>query len=158
MQSPVSSQGRLSRAEKRRLWIFAGAGFFVSPGAWLLQVIVSEAVSAQTCDATTTPLPSPGVSHMHLWLYGTSAVAFLISAACAALAAYGFVLLDAREQRIKDRQENGGPPRQPPRDQEEIGRKRFIAMCSAMIGCGFAVGLIFTVLAEIFLVSCSRWH
>ncbi len=37
----------MTEREKRRLALCAGAGFFLSPGAWLLQVIISETVSAQ---------------------------------------------------------------------------------------------------------------
>ncbi|CAL8480583.1 hypothetical protein [Caballeronia sp. S22] len=158
MQTRVPTDEGLTQAEKRRLWIYAGAGFFISPGAWLLQVIVSETVSAQTCDATTTPLRSPGVSHMHAWLYATSALALGISIVCAALSTYGFALLRARHKRIR---EQGGPHElneQPPREHEEISRKRFIALCSTLIGCGFVVGLVFTILAEVFLDSCSQWH
>lgn len=158
MQTPVSSDERLSQAERRRLWLCAGAGFFVSPGAWLLQVIVSETVSAQTCDAITTPLVAPGVSHMHAWLYGASIAALVISIACASLATYGFLLLQRRQKRIKERRKDQQPGEQRSRDEEEIGRKRFIALCSALIGCGFVVGLVFTIQAEVFLVSCSQWH
>ena len=158
MQSSVSEQGRLTPAEKRRLWICAGAGFFISPGAWLLQVIVSETVSAQTCAATTTPLKSPGVSHMHAWLYATSAVALLISVVCAALATFGFCFLRAKQKRVSAGIVETQSVRQPPRELEEINRKRFIAVCSVLIGCGFAIGLVFTILAEVFLVSCSQWH
>ncbi|WP_250481327.1 hypothetical protein [Caballeronia sp. GAOx1] len=158
MHPHVRTDEGLPQAEKRRLWIYAGAGFFISPGAWLLQVIVSETVSAQTCDATTTPLRSPGVTHMHTWLYATSALALAISIACAALSTYGFALLHARQNSIREQGDPNELKEQPRREQEEISRKRFIALCSALIGCGFVVGLVFTILAEVFLDSCSQWH
>ncbi|MDR5752898.1 hypothetical protein [Caballeronia sp. LZ024] len=156
-QGSVSAEERLTQAEKRRLGICAGAGFFFSPGAWLLQVIVSETVSAQTCDVTT-PLKDPGVSHMHGWLYGTSTVALAISVVCAALSLYGLLFLQKKLKRIKARGRDGESRNPPPREEEEISRMRFIALCSALIGCGFVVGLLFTILAEVFLVSCSQWH
>lgn len=157
MQTAVTGNERLTQAEKRRLGLCAGAGFFLSPGAWLLQVIVSETVSAQTCDVSI-PLKSPGVSHMHGWLYGTSIVALAISFVCAGLSLYGFLFLQKRHMRNKERSQYRESREQPPREEEDISRKRFIALCSALIGCGFVVGLLFTILAEVFLVSCSQWH
>ncbi|WP_235025974.1 hypothetical protein [Caballeronia arationis] len=85
-------------------------------------------------------------------------MALLISVVCAGLATYGFVSLHARQKRNKERGEVGESKEQPPREQEEINRKRFVALCSSLIGCGFVVGLVFTILAEVFLVSCSQWH
>ncbi|WP_244285732.1 hypothetical protein [Caballeronia concitans] len=157
MQGSASDALKLTHAEKRRLAWCAGAGFFLSPGAWLLQVIVSETISAQTCD-TTVPLDSPGVAHMHAWLWAISIVALLISFVCAALALRGFIFLHKKHRRMKERTKDSELKEEPPREEEEISRKRFIALCSALIGCGFVVGIVFTILAEVFLVSCSQWH
>jgi hypothetical protein len=156
-QDSVTKDERLTEVEKRRLGVYAGAGFFLSPGAWLLQVIVSETISAQTCDVAT-PLKAPGVSHIHAWLYGTSVVAFVISGVCAVLSLNGFLFLQKLHKRIRERSRDRQSREQPPREEEEISRKRFIALCSALIGCGFLVGILFTILAEVFLVSCSQWH
>lgn len=158
MQTSASDAEQMTEREKRRLALCAGAGFFLSPGAWLLQVIISETVSAQGCDEITTPLRTTGISHMHAWLYAVSAAAMLISVVCAALATYGFVFLVKMEKRIQAGQQSGNPEGQPSQDKQRISRKRFIALCSALIGCGFVVGLVFTILAEVFLVSCSQWH
>lgn len=157
MQDSVTGDERLTEAEKHRLGVYAGAGFFFSPGAWLLQVIVSETISAQTCDAAT-PLKAPGVSHIHAWLYSTSVVALVISVVCATLSLYGYLFLDKLHKRIKKRSRDRQSQEQPSREEEEISRKRFIALCSALIGCGFLIGILFTILAEVFLVSCSQWH
>ncbi|WP_025596563.1 hypothetical protein [Burkholderia sp. WSM2230] len=158
MQTSVPSDERLTEAERRRLAWCAGAGFFLSPGAWLLQVIISETISAQTCDAITTPLDAPGVWYLHAWLYGASIAALVISIVCAGLATYGFLLLQRRQKRINERRKYQVSGEKSSREEEEVGRKRFIALCSALIGCGFVVGLVFTMLAEVFLVSCSQWH
>ncbi|MDR5784618.1 hypothetical protein QCE63_35065 [Caballeronia sp. LZ065] len=157
MQDPASMQEKLTVAEKRRLWIFAGAGFFISPGAWLLQVMISETLAAQSCD-TTVPLRSPGVPHMQAWLYGVSASALLVSIACATVATHGFMLLQRKHQRIRKSTSKKRSNEKPPREQEEVSRKRFIALCSALIGCLFVLALVFTILAEVFLASCSQWH
>jgi H+/gluconate symporter-like permease len=156
--STPSNPEHLTQREKRRLALCAGAGFFLSPGAWLLQVMISETVSAQGCDAVTTPLKTTGVSHMHAWLYAVSAVAMLISFVCAAAAVYGYVLVARKERRLKASRNAGDSQEQSSREREQLGRKRFIALCSVLIGCGFVVGLMFTILAEVFLVSCSQWH
>jgi hypothetical protein len=164
MQTSAARQEQLTQRDKRRLAWCAGAGFFLSPGAWLLQVMISETVSAQGCDAVTTPLKTTGVSHMHAWLYAVSAAAMLISFVCAAAAVYGYLFVVRTEKRLKDRRdrqerrETGDSQEQPSREGEQLGRKRFIALCSVLIGCGFVVGLMFTILAEVFLVSCSQWH
>ncbi|WP_250511582.1 hypothetical protein [Caballeronia sp. GACF4] len=157
MQNAVTRDERLTVAQKRRLGVYAGAGFFLSPGAWLLQVIVSETVSAQTCDATT-PLNSPGVAHLHVWLYTTSIVALAVAVLCAVLAIYGFVFLQKRHAPNEDRNHGGESREPPPPEKEEISRKRFIALCSTLVGCGFVVAVLFTILADVFIVSCSQWH
>jgi 1,4-dihydroxy-2-naphthoate octaprenyltransferase len=120
--------------------------------------MISETFSAQGCDAVTTPLKTTGVSHMHAWLYAVSAVAMLISFVCAAAAVYGYVLVARKERRLKASRNAGDSQEQSSREREQLGRKRFIALCSVLIGCGFVVGLMFTILAEVFLVSCSQWH
>ena len=158
MQTSAARQEQLTQRDKRRLAWCAGAGFFLSPGAWLLQVMISETVSAQGCDAVTTPLKTTGVSHMHAWLYAVSAVAMLISVICAAAAVYGYVLVARKEKRLKASRNAGDSEDQASREREQLGRKRFIALCSVLVGCGFVVGLMFTILAEVFLVSCSLWH
>jgi H+/gluconate symporter-like permease len=158
MQTSAANQEQLTQRDNRRLAWCAGAGFFLSPGAWLLQVMISETVSAQGCDAVTTPLKTTGVSHMHAWLYAVSAVAMLISVICAAAAVYGYVLVARKEKRLKASRNAGDSEEQASREREQLGRKRFIALCSVLVGCGFVVGLMFTILAEVFLVSCSQWH
>ncbi|HEY2023921.1 hypothetical protein [Paraburkholderia sp.] len=158
MQKSATNEDQLTEREKRRLALCAGAGFFLSPGAWLLQVMISETVSAQGCDAVTTPLRTTGVSHMHGWVYAVSAAAMLISVVCAAAAVYGYLFIARAEKRIKARGKTGDSEGQPSRQREQLSRKRFIALCSVLIGCGFVVGLIFTIQAEVFLVSCSHWH
>jgi hypothetical protein len=158
MQKSATNEVQLTEREKRRLAVCAGAGFFLSPGAWLLQVIISETVSAQGCDAVTTPLRTTGVSHVHAWLHAVSAAALLISVVCAAAAVYGYLFIVRTEQRLKARYKTGDSEARPSRQREQLSRKRFIALCSVLIGCGFVVGLIFTIQAEVFLVSCSHWH
>ncbi|MFM0053204.1 hypothetical protein [Caballeronia grimmiae] len=148
----------LTSSEQRRFAVCAAAGFFLAPGAWLLQVIVSETLSAQACDAGSVPRVRPIYPHLHAWLYGTSIAAIAIAAVCAALALHGFVFLARKQSAIKACSAGGDTSETPSRALEEVSRKRFLALCSALIGCGFVVGLVFTVLAEVFLTSCSQWH
>ncbi|WP_244817871.1 hypothetical protein [Caballeronia sp. Lep1P3] len=155
MQTSVSAEASpLTSREQRHLALCAGAGFFLAPGAWLLQVMISETLSAQACDAGSIHRARPVYPHLHAWLYGTSIAAIAIAVVCAALAVYGFVLLDRKHKELKAE----GSSEKPSRGQEEVSRKRFVALCSALIGCGFVVGLVFTVLAEVFLETCSQWH
>ncbi|WP_250481038.1 MULTISPECIES: hypothetical protein [unclassified Caballeronia] len=159
MQTPVPAEkSALTESEKRRLGLCASAGFFFAPGAWMLQVMVSETISAQTCSAGSIPRVKPVFPGLVGWLYGTSIAAFAVAAICAALAVYGFVFLRHKQKRVKERSSDAETSEKPSRDEEEVSRKRFVALCSALIGCGFVVGLVFTVLAEVFFQSCSQWH
>ncbi|TCF97725.1 hypothetical protein BZM26_29525 [Paraburkholderia strydomiana] len=151
-------QQRLTSAENRRLALCACAGLFLCPGAWLLQVIISETISAQSCYPGRAPRAAPLLTHLHAWLYGISAVAVLISMTCVALATYGFVFLRNKRKQIKAAREDGTAPEQPSRDEEQVARKRFIAVCSVLIGCAFLVGLVFSIFAEVFLISCNQWR
>lgn len=159
MQTSVSAEASvLTSSEQRRVAICAAAGFFLAPGAWLLQVIISETLSAQACDAGSVPRVRPVYPHLHAWLYGTSIAAIAIAAVSGALAVRGFVLLARKQEAMKAQSAEGELSETPSRVLEEVSRKRFVALCSALIGCGFVVGLVFTVLAEVFLESCSQWH
>lgn len=158
MQRRATSEVWLAGKERRRLPLCACAGFFLSPGAWLLQVIVSETISARACSNSTLPPPQSGVSHLHAWLYGTSIVAMLISVISAGMATFGFVFLQRLQRRMGADADSEASHAQPTREREEVTRKRFIALCSALIGCGFVIGLVFTIQAEVFFLSCSPWH
>ncbi|SAL51573.1 hypothetical protein AWB70_04217 [Caballeronia cordobensis] len=159
MQTLVPEEkSALTQSEKRRLGLCAGAGFFFAPGAWLLQVMVSETISAQACSAGSIPRVKPVYPNLDGWLYGTSIAAFAVAAICAALAVYGFVFLTRKQKQLNEERSNIESSEKPSRADEEVSRKRFLALCSALIGCGFVVGLVFTVLAEMFFQSCSQWH
>lgn len=155
--SGLRDQG-LTLREKRRLGLFAIAGLFGAPGAWLLQVILSETVSAEGCYSVSKPRAEPALPHLHGWLYGIGILAMLTAILCAAAAVYGFALLAGRERRAKARHEGEGSDPIPWRAREEERRKRFVALCSALIGCGFVVSLLFTGAAGLFVGTCSFWH
>jgi hypothetical protein len=159
MQTLVSAEkSALTESEKRRLGLCASGGFFFAPGAWLLQVMISETISAQACSAGSITRVKPVLPNLVGWLYGTSIAAFAVAAICAALAVYGFVFLRRKQKHVEEQRSDAESSEQPSRDQEQVSRKRFVALCSALIGCGFVVGLGFTVLAEVFFQSCSQWH
>ncbi|VXC67264.1 conserved membrane hypothetical protein [Burkholderia sp. 8Y] len=156
MQASALPEQPLTKDEKRRLVLCACAGFFLSPGAWLLQVMISETISAQACYAESIRRAKPVFTHFHAWLYGTSAAAVLVSVVCAGLAVYGFRFLQKKEKQVKEASESSSE--KPSRLEEQLSRKRFIALCSALIGCLFVLALVFTILAEVFLGSCNPWH
>ncbi|CAB3724020.1 hypothetical protein LMG27174_05200 [Paraburkholderia rhynchosiae] len=148
----------MTSGEKRRLILCACAGFFLSPGAWLLQVMISETISAQGCYEISAPRARSLFTHFHALLYGVSAAAVLISIVCAALATHGLIFLERKQKRIKAARGNGNAQEQPSRNEEQVAHMRFIAACSALIGWGFFIGLVFTILAEVFVTSCNQWH
>jgi len=156
MQTTALPKPHLTTEEKRRLALCVCAGFFLSPGAWLLQVVISETISAQGCYAESIRRAKPVFAHFYAWLYGTSAAAMIVSATCAGLAVYGFRFLQKKEKQVKE--SNEALSEKPSRLEEELSRKRFIALCSALIGCLFVLALVFTILAEVFLDSCNQWH
>ena len=158
MEDRAQKEEQLTSGEKRRLILCACAGFFLSPGAWLLQVMISETVSAQSCYQISAPRARPLLAHFHAWLYGVSAVAVLISIVCAALATHGLLFLERKQKRIKAGRDKGPAREKPSRDEEQVGRMRFIAVCSTLLGWGFLIGLVFTILAEVFVTSCNQWH
>jgi hypothetical protein len=155
MQTSALPEQHLTKEEKRRLVVCACAGFFLSPGAWLLQVMISETISAQACYAESIRRAEPVFRHFHAWLYGTSAAAVIVSLVCASMAVYGFRFLQKKEQQAKA---SASSSEKPSRFEEQLARKRFIALCSALIGCLFVLALVFTILAEVFLDSCNQWH
>ncbi|WP_250536998.1 hypothetical protein [Caballeronia sp. AZ10_KS36] len=158
MQTSALPEQHLTKEEKRRLVVCACAGFFLSPGAWLLQVVISETVSAQGCYAESIRRAEPVFRHFHAWLYGTSAAAVIVSLVCAGMAVYGFRFLQRKERQAKTERGGEASSEKPSRFEEQLARKRFIALCSALIGCLFVLALVFTILAEVFLDSCNQWH
>ncbi|WMY12203.1 hypothetical protein [Paraburkholderia phenoliruptrix] len=158
MEARPQNEAWLNSGERRRLMLCACAGFFLSPGAWLLQVIISETVSAQECYGVSAPRARPLFAHLHALLYGISAAAVLVSLVCAALATHGLLFIARKQKRIKAARENAGDQQKASRDEERVARMRFIAVCSSLIGWGFFIGLGFTILAEVFVTSCDPWH
>jgi hypothetical protein len=158
MQTSAPAEQQLTAREKRRLVLCACAGFFLAPGAWLLQVMISETISAQACYAESIRRAKPVFAHFHAWLYGTSIAAVIVSIVCAGLAVYGFRFLQRKQKQMRALSNSDGSAEKPSREEEEVSRKRFIALCSALIGCLFVLALVFTILAEVFLDSCTPWH
>lgn len=147
----------------RRKWLAACAiaGLFGTPGVWLLQVIVSEVLSATACYGVSAPRAAPLWSGFDTWIFVISIVALVLAAPCAGLAWYG-LMLTGRVTREPDahthahRQEALRTPKQLRGD--DLGRLRFIALCSALVGTGFLVGVIFVWVAPWLVGPCGKWY
>lgn len=131
------------------------AGLFGTPGIWLLQVVVSETLSAIACYGVSAPRPEPLWSGFNTWIFAISTVAVVVAIPCAGLAWYGF-LLARRNGRAADphphRHEKLRTPEQLRRD--DTIRVRFIALCSVLVGTGFLIGAIFIWLAPVLVDPC----
>jgi len=145
------NSGILTNRQKLFLALSAMAGLFGAPGAWLLQVMVSETLAAQACDGPTRGARF-GALHADAWVIAISIGAISVAVLCAAFAICGFVVLGRRQNQLKTSRADSSAAA------AELRRKRFIALCSMEIGCGFVVGLAFTTLVRFFLDSCSAWH
>lgn len=151
---PVSPRRKLMAA-------CAIAGLFGTPGVWLLQVIVSEVLSASACYGVTAPRAAPLWSGFDGWIFAISIVAVVLSAPCAGFAWYG-LWLARRRPREPDapthahRHEALRTLRQLRGD--DMSRERFTALCSALVGTGFLVGVIFVWLAPWLVGPCGKWY
>lgn len=170
MSTASSDDNLLDRSRRRRLALCAIAGLFGAPGAWLLQVMLSETLAARACYGASAPYATPAVGQMTAWLWSIAALALAIAVTCAVLAAHGLRFLTASLERFEsasrdDARDDPMYGRLEHRDVawpsgqvQVIRRKRFLALCSTLIGCGFVVGLLFTVPVQFFLNTCSQWH
>jgi hypothetical protein len=150
----ASSQPFATR--RKLLTACALAGLFGTPGIWLLQVVVSEVLSATACYGVRAPHPGPLWSAFNTWIFAISAVAVAVAAPCAGVAWYGFLLArrDGRSAEPHPHRHEALRTAEQLRADDTV-RVRFIALCSALVGTGFLVGVIFIWLAPLFVDPCS---
>jgi hypothetical protein len=157
-RQPLSSRRKLLAA-------CAIAGLFGTPAIWLLQVIVSEALSANACYGVSAPRAAPLWSGFNLWIVVISIVAVVLAAPCTGFAWYGF-MQTRRGARGAEPQPHLHPHphhRETLRSRSQLrsddsARVRFIALCSAMVGTGFLVGTLFILFAPWLVGPCGKWH
>ncbi|WP_345817168.1 hypothetical protein AAGS40_25150 (plasmid) [Paraburkholderia sp. PREW-6R] len=145
--------------QRKLLAACAIAGLFGTPGVWLLQVIVSETLSARACYGVSAPRAVPLWSGFDTWIFAIPLVALVLAALCAGSAWYGLILVrraahlpDAhahRHEALRTRNQLRG---------DDLSRVRFIALCSALVGTGFFVGVIFVWLAPWLVGPCGKWY
>jgi hypothetical protein len=135
------------------------AGLFGTPGIWLLQVIVSEVLSATACYGVSAPRSEPLWSGFNTWIFAISAVAVAVAAPCAGFAWYGFLLArrDGRAGEPHPHRHEALRTNEQLRADDTV-RVRFVALCSALVGTGFLVGVIFVWLAPLFVDPCSAGY
>ena len=159
---PASGPDTTQPASPRRklLTACAVAGLFGTPAVWLLQVIVSEVLSASACYGVSAPRAAPLWSGFDVWIFVISIIALVLAAPCAGFAWYG-LLLATRIVNEPDahthahRHEALRTPKQLRGD--DLSRIRFIALCSALVGTGFFVGAIFVWFAPWLVGPCGKW-
>lgn len=137
------------------------AGLFGTPGIWLLQVIVSETLSASACYGVSAPRAAPLWSGFDLWIVVISIVAVLLAAPCAGFAWYGFMQTrrGARGADAQPHPHSHEALRSPSQIlSDDSARRRFIALCSALVGTGFLVGTIFILFAPWLVGPCGKWY
>ncbi|ONC29341.1 hypothetical protein AQ914_30020 [Burkholderia pseudomallei] len=178
---------RARRAQHRLLWACMLAGLVGAPALWMSQMLVSETLSSVACDPLGVPHALPQWPQFAGRLALFAALALLLGIACAALAWRGLRRSAAAAPRTTDRAPAHAPSRVPldaanrepnaPGEPDELGeldelgepdvpdepddaasKTRFIAVCGLLAGVGFALGLIFTGLAVIFVEPCHPWR
>ncbi|WP_038738495.1 hypothetical protein [Burkholderia pseudomallei] len=178
---------RARRAQHRLLWACMLAGLVGAPALWMSQMLVSETLSSVACDPLGVPHALPQWPQFAGRLALFAALALLLGIACAALAWRGLRRSAAAAPRTTDRAPAHAPARDPldaanrepnaPGEPDELGeldelgepdvpdepddaasKTRFIAVCGLLAGVGFALGLIFTGLAVIFVEPCHPWR
>jgi hypothetical protein len=151
---PVSPRRKLLAA-------CAIAGLFGTPGVWLLQVIVSEVLSASACYGVSAPRAVPLWSGFNTWIFVISVVALLLAVPCAGFAWYGLILARrvVREPDVHTHAHRHEAMRTPKQLRgDDLSRVRFIALCSALVGTGFFGGVIFVWLAPWLVGPCGKWY
>ncbi|CAB3803216.1 hypothetical protein [Paraburkholderia fynbosensis] len=146
-------------ARRKLLAACAIAGLFGAPGIWLLQVIVSEVLSATACYGVSAPRPAPLWNGFTTSIFAISIVAVLVAAPCAGLAWYGFRLARSGKRAEEPHPHHHEALRSPNQLRtDDALRVRFIALCSALVSTGFLVGVIFVWLAPLFVGPCGVWY
>ncbi|CAJ5338206.1 cytochrome c oxidase subunit I [Burkholderia pseudomallei] len=168
---------RARRAQHRLLWACMLAGLVGAPALWMSQMLVSETLSSVACDPLGVPHALPQWPQFAGRLALFAALALLLGIACAALAWRGLRRSAAAAPRAardadaappgppapaspaSPRTTDRAPAHAPARDPLDAASKtRFIAVCGLLAGVGFALGLIFTGLAVIFVEPCHPWR
>lgn len=148
----------VSNKKPPRLDLHAWAGLFGTPGVWVLQAVLSRAMSAESCTdhAAMSTAGRAGSMSTGSWLI--SSVAILSSLLFAMFATRGFLQSNAKLMSVDAEQSDGAEEISPPSERRRRTRKRLIALCSAIVGGSCTIGLLFTVLAEAFRASCRFWY
>lgn len=146
---------------RRKLAACAIAGLFGTPGVWLLQVIVSEVLSASACYGVSAPRAAPLWSGFDGWIFVISIVALVLAAPCVGFAWYGLRLATriAHEPAANGHAHYHEALRtQKQLRGDDLSRIRFIALCSALVATGFFVGVIFVWIAPWLVGPCGKWY
>lgn len=145
-------------AKLARLDLYALAGLVGTPGVWGLEVVLSRAMSAERCSDHTAMFTADNAGSANTGSFCVSSIAILSSLLFAMLATRGFLQSNTNLTSVKTEQGSDGEETLPPRKGRRYTRKRLIALCSAIVGGSCAIGLLFTVLAEVFRGACGLWQ
>jgi hypothetical protein len=147
MAADVKDAGRATHPSPQRnrvrTWSLATA-LIAPPLAWSTQLIASFALAAHACYPRSAPIAAPFWPGLNGVLWTISIAAMAIGWASAALAWHnwratrdekpgaGHALVDAGE-----------------------GRTRFLAMCGLIVGCCFALALLWTASGLLLVPACG---
>jgi hypothetical protein len=84
-----------------------------------------------------------------------SSAAIVVGLLCAVLATRGFILANMQQIPVDADEGSDAAGIVPSGKLSRSRRKRSAALCSAIVGGSCAIGLLFTVLAEVFRGSCG---
>jgi hypothetical protein len=121
-------------------------GLFGAPTAWLVQLTLSETLTAHACYPYQAPLPAPIWERLPLLL-------ILISFSCLALALLsGFIALNTWRNLKQTSHENKNH-----RIETKADRTQFLIMLSLMSSFLFIVAVMFNSFALLIVPPCSSW-
>lgn len=161
MSASGSATTQPASPRRGRLAACAITGLFGTPAVWLLQVIVSEVLAASACYGVSAPREAPLWSGFNTWIFVISIVALALAVPCTGFAWYGLMLTgrvacEPDAYTHAHRHEALRTPKQLRGD--DLSRLRFIALCSALVGTGFLVGVIFVWVAPWLVGPCGKWY
>lgn len=129
------------------------AGLFGTPGLWVIQVLVSQTVAAQSCYPHARPLVNPAWSATSSFLIALNLGCTLLGCLClfASWAAWQHLRGPKAEEKNREAEQQGQQGKQGTR----AGALSFLAHLAFLFGMGFTVALVFTSTVIFFMRDCG---
>ena len=118
-------------------------GLLAAPIAWVSGELVNATVAQEACFPGTEPLASPAFSNLHATHVAVLVLSLLVSASAAMIALGAW-------RATRNEQAGGSHELLSTGD----GRSRFMALAGLLTSVGFAIAILFSVPALLFVAAC----